>query len=217
LEVAADVKPSRRKYHSPLRAAQARETRSRILDAAFELFSERGYAGSTIAKVAERAGVVPETVYLSVGSKRDLLEGVIETAIAGDEPEIRDDTTDDLARPTDATERLERIVELSCEILARTRPIHRVIRGAADKEPFAADLGRRLLEERLATQTERIRRHLGGDLRPGLSVSEAGERYCALASPELYYLLTVELGWTADAHRLWLTELLMTELLGPST
>jgi hypothetical protein len=39
--------------------------------------------------------------------------------------------------------------------------------------------------------------------------------YYALAGPELYYLLTAELAWTADAHRKWLTELLTTELLAP--
>jgi hypothetical protein len=47
-----------------------------------------------------------------------------------------------------------------------------------------------------------------------LSLAEAGQRYCALASPELYYTLTVEFGWSADQHRAWLTDLLDTELLG---
>jgi hypothetical protein len=28
-------------------------------------------------------------------------------------------------------------------------------------------------------------------------------------------MLTVEFGWTADQHRTWLTDLLVTELLGP--
>ena len=107
------------------------------------------------------------------------------------------------------------MVEYSCRILARTRPIHAVIRGAADKEPFAAALGKRLLHDRLTNQTARIGQYLGDHLRAGLSVAEAGERYCALTSPELYYLLTVELGWTADQHRKWLTELLEIELLGP--
>jgi hypothetical protein len=106
------------------------------------------------------------------------------------------------------------MVDYSCRILARTRPVHAIIRGAADKEPFAAELGRRLLTERLANQTERIRRYLGDALRPGLSPAEAGERYCALASPELYHLLTVELAWTADRHRSWLADLLHTDLLG---
>jgi hypothetical protein len=105
------------------------------------------------------------------------------------------------------------MVEYSCRILARTRPIHAIIRGAADKEAFAAAMGRRLLQERLHNQTERIRHYLGDDLRPGLSVAEAGERYSALASPELYQLVTVDFGWTGDQHRAWLTQLVRTQLL----
>jgi hypothetical protein len=116
-----------------------------------------------------------------------------------------------------APERLEKMIDYSCTILARTRPLHAVIRGAADKEAFAADLGRRLLHDRLAAQTERIRTYLGDDLRPGLSPDQAGQRYCVLASPELYHLLTVELGWTAGQHKSWLTDLLKADLLGPHT
>ena len=210
------VKTSRRKYHSPLRADQAEQTRHRILESAFRLFAESGYAGTTIAAVAEDAGVSPETIYLSLGGKRGLLEGAIEMAITGEENQATEDhawwTT--VAQLPGAPERLERMVEYSCTILARTRPIHAVIRGAADNEAFAAVLGRRLLHDRLTAQTERVRRYLGDDLRAGLSVDEAGQRYCVLAGPELYHLLTVELGWTADQHERWLTELLKTELLG---
>jgi AcrR family transcriptional regulator len=213
------VKPSKRRYHSPLRAEQAGLTRRRILDAAFSLFVERGYAGTTVAAVADEAGVSAETIYLSLGGKRGLLEGVIETAIAGgdESPEEGSEWSRELDGTTEAPDRLAKLVEYSCGILARTRPIHAVIRGAADKEAFAGDLGRRLLQERLATQTERLRRYLGGDLKRGLSVSDAGQRYSALASPELYYLLTVDFGWTAARHRKWLGELLEAELLDPGT
>jgi hypothetical protein len=38
-----------------------------------------------------------------------------------------------------------------------------------------------------------------------------------LANPGLYFLLTVELGWTAEQHTGWLTDLLKTELLAPRT
>ena len=210
------VKNLRRKYHSPLRAGQARQTRRRVLEAAYGLFVDRGYAGTTIAAVAIEAGVSPETIYLSLGSKRGLLEGVIEMAIAGeDHPATQEDALwTEVAQLPDARERLEKMVEYSCRILARTRPIHSVIRGAADKESFAAALGRRLLHDRLTAQTERVQNFLGDDLRPGLSVSEAGQRYSALASPELYYVLVIEFGWKADQHRRWLTDLLEIELLG---
>ncbi len=217
VEMSARVKPSRRSYNSPLRADQARQTRGRILDAAYQLFANGGYARTTIAAVADEAGVSPETIYLTLGGKRGLLEGVIEMAITPDSSTQEDELWNQLAHVTDASDRLEAMVEYSCAILARTGPVHAVIRGAADKEPFAAALGSRLLHDRLTNQTERIGRYLGSALRPGLSVSEAGERFCALASPELYQLLTVEFGWTATRHRNWLTSLLDTELLGSSS
>ena len=189
--MAGQVKTTRRKYHSPLRADQAERTRDRILKSAFRLFADSGYAGTTIAAVSEDAGVAPETIYLSLGGKRGLLEGAIEMAIAGADDDAAEEAPwrAAVADLPGASERLEMMVDYSCGILARTRPIHAVIRGAADKEPFAAVLGRRLLHDRIGAQTERIRTYLGDDLRPGLSVEEAGQRYGALASPELYHLL----------------------------
>lgn len=215
--MADTVKPPRRRYHSPLRADQAEQTRRRILEAGFRLFVERGYAGTTIAAIADEAGVSPETIYLTLGGKRGLLEGVIDMAIAGqDDPPTQENAWwDAVSRLPSARDRLEKLVEYSCRILARTRPIHAVIRGAADKESFAAALGKRLLQDRLTNQTERIRDHLGGHLRRGVSVEEAGQRYCALTSPELYQMLTVEFGWTAGRHREWLADLLQRELLEP--
>ena len=208
------AKTPRRAYHSPLRADQAQQTRRRILESARRLFVANGYAGTTIAAIAEDAGVVPETIYLSLGGKRGLLEGVMD--ITGPHDSAADDEKwwDMVARLPNAAERLDKIVEYSCRILGRTRPIHAIIRGAADNEAFAAELGRRLLAERLTNQTERIRRQLGNALRPGLSVVDAGQRYCALTSPELYHLLTIELAWTAEHYRRWITQLLHTELLG---
>ena len=126
-----------------------------------------------------------------------------------------DDLVDELASPV---ARLDKMVEYSCRILARTRPIHAIIRGAADKEAFAADLGRRLLNERLANQTERISRYLAGQLRAGLSFSAAGERYCALdqpgAVPPPHRRARLECrAAPAVGHRAAAAELLQTELL----
>jgi AcrR family transcriptional regulator len=212
--MAKAVNASRRAYRSRLRADQAQQTRRRVLESALQLFVDRGYAGTTVAAVADHARVSPETIYLSLGGKRGLLEGVMD--ITGPHGSAADDDQwwRMVAQLPGASERLDKMVEYSCRIMARTHPIHAIIRGAADKEAFAAAFGRRLLQERLHNQTERIRHYLGEHLRPGLSVREAGERYCALASPDLYHLLTVELAWTPDQHHDWLTQLLHTELLG---
>src|SRR5262245_15046028 len=68
---------SKRRYHSPLRAAQAEATRRRVIDAGLELFSTQGVDGTSIGQIARSAGVAPETIYAGFGSK----EGVL-TAIA---------------------------------------------------------------------------------------------------------------------------------------
>ena len=155
--MAGKVKTARRAYHSPLRADQAQQTRRRVLESARRLFVEHGYARTTVAAVADHAGVSPETIYLSLGGKRGLLEGVMD--ITGPHDSVADDDQwwEMVAQLPDAAERLAKMVEYSCRILARTRPIHAIIRGAADNEAFAAELGRRLLDERLTNQTERIR------------------------------------------------------------
>jgi restriction endonuclease Mrr len=74
-----------------------------------------------------------------------------------------------------------------------------------------------LFHERLNAQTERIRRYLEPYLRPGLSVTDAGQTYSTLTGPEVYHLHTIDLEWTAARHRAWLTRLLESELLGVDT
>ena len=183
---------ARRAYHSPLRADQAQQTRRRVLESARRLFVERGYAGTTVAAVADHAGVSPETIYLSLGGKRGLLEGVMD--ITGPHDSVADDESGGAWSPSSRPppSGSDKMVEYSCRILARTRPstpssaAPQTRKRSPPPRPATA-------QERLTNQTERIRRYLGDDLRPGLSVAEAGERYCALASPELYHLLTVEL------------------------
>ena len=213
--MAGAVNP-RRRYHSPLRVEQAEQTRRRIQLAARDLFVERGFTATTVAAVARAAGVSPDTIYVSLGGKRGLLEGVLELAISGlDDPSaVREQRLrEEMERLSDPRQRLRKWVHYSCQVLARTSPVHAVIRGAADSDAFAVELRRRLLQRRLEGQTAVVRAYLDGGLRPGLSIEEAGERFCALSSPELYHLLVVELGWPPERHKAWLTQLLEAELL----
>ena len=52
------------------------EVRDAILDSAFALFSEQGYAQTTQAQVARRAGVAASSLYVYFDSKLDLLFAV---------------------------------------------------------------------------------------------------------------------------------------------
>ena len=56
--------------------------------AAHDLFVERGYGATTIADIAEAAGVSVPTVYAGFGTKADLLRRAIEVAMAGDDDPI---------------------------------------------------------------------------------------------------------------------------------
>jgi len=75
--------PVKRRYDATRRRQSAARTRAAILDAARELFAERGYAATPMAAIAERAGVALDTVYASVGRKPALARLLIETAISG--------------------------------------------------------------------------------------------------------------------------------------
>jgi AcrR family transcriptional regulator len=212
------VKRKTRRYRSIVRTEQAQETRRRILDAAKDLFVERGYAGTTVDAVAAAAGVSPETIYGSLGGKRGLLEGVIDASIVGPDgegPLVQRPAFERVGTLPTARERLRGFVEACCLTLARTSPVHVVIRGAADREPFAVELRERLLRERLANNVTLLRKYVSNGLRPGLTLKQASERFCGLTSPEFYHLMTVELGWTPRQFTTWLSDLAELELLGP--
>ena len=72
-----------RTYRSPLRDRQRAETRAAVIDAARDPFVEQGYAATSIAEIARTAGVSPETVYATFGTKRELLRAVVDAAATG--------------------------------------------------------------------------------------------------------------------------------------
>jgi AcrR family transcriptional regulator len=55
-------------------------SRERILDAAAELFSQRGYAGAGVDQLAARSGIAKTAIYYHFGNKEGLLAAVLERA-----------------------------------------------------------------------------------------------------------------------------------------
>jgi AcrR family transcriptional regulator len=56
------------------------ETQRRILSAALSLFAERGYAGTTTAAIASRAGVAEKTLFAQFKNKENLFDRVLSPA-----------------------------------------------------------------------------------------------------------------------------------------
>lgn len=71
-----------RPYRSTLRQEHAEQTRRRILEAAAEVFSSRGYASASLADIAAAAGVSVESVKVH-GPKRALLLAAFELTFGG--------------------------------------------------------------------------------------------------------------------------------------
>ena len=57
--------------------SRSANTKARLFEAALQLISEQGFAGTTVDEIVERAGVAKGTVYYHFKSKSELVEAVI--------------------------------------------------------------------------------------------------------------------------------------------
>jgi AcrR family transcriptional regulator len=63
---------------SPIREAQAKMTRDRIVEAAFQAFSVKGYQATSATEIASAAGASRATFYLHFATKAEIIVDVIE-------------------------------------------------------------------------------------------------------------------------------------------
>jgi AcrR family transcriptional regulator len=200
----------RRRYESPRRREQARVTRRGILDAAREVFLDRGYVRTTIRSIAAAAGVSPETVFATFGTKRALLAAVMDVAIAGDdapEPILDRGWVRALREEPSRERRIATLARHGREILERRSALDEVVRQAAATDPSLAELEARGKAERLAAQRELLAIVAGADgFRPGLDLDPAADILFALGSPDVWRLLVVDRGWSPERFEAWYAE-----------
>uniref|UniRef100_UPI002455C999 helix-turn-helix domain-containing protein n=1 Tax=Nocardia farcinica TaxID=37329 RepID=UPI002455C999 len=67
-----------------VRAAKASANRAKMLAAARELFTTRGYTATTMKAIAEQAGMAVQTLYFTFATKRAILSELLDVEIAGD-------------------------------------------------------------------------------------------------------------------------------------
>lgn len=61
----------------PIQAQLATARRNQILDAATQVFAERGFHNTTIRQIAQQAGIADGTIYIYFKTKTDLLLGIL--------------------------------------------------------------------------------------------------------------------------------------------
>lgn len=213
--MAEEVKP-RRQYRSAARTRQREATRAAIIDAATAGFIENGYATTTIAQIAARAQVSPETVYAVFGTKRDVLRAVVEQASAGAPSTEAWRTGDWLTRvkaEPDQRRRLELITDATRDVLRRVAPIDEIVRSVAASDPEIAELQSEL-ERRRRNDLRGLVQLLAeaGPLR--VSVDHAVDLWWALGhSTGPYRSLTVDRGWSHRRARAAIIDVVARALL----
>ncbi|MGZ4764514.1 MAG: TetR/AcrR family transcriptional regulator [Ilumatobacteraceae bacterium] len=212
----ADVKPQRN-YDATGRRQQARRTRQTVLEAARRLFLDAGYAATTIAAVAEAAGVSVETIYKAFDNKPGLVKALFDVAVVGDDEPVpmmqREFVRRNMAEP-DPRKKLADYGEHVGEISPRTCPILLVVRDAAAADSGAAGVWAKLQSERLTGMTM-FAQHLaaGGHLRGDISIEEARDVLWTHNSVELWDLLVNQRGWATERFGRWVGQQLIAALL----
>jgi AcrR family transcriptional regulator len=209
-----DVKGTR-KYSSALRDEQAARTRTRILDAASDLFLERGYGRTTMKDIADLAGVARDTVHAVFGSKARVLTALIDLRLVpdGSVASVRE-RPDALAvrDEVDQRKQIELFASFITGVSTQLRPVFEVLRTASAVEPEMAQVFEEMDRFRMKNmQTYAKWIAARGPLR--VSTRRAGEIIWTLASPDVGRMLCDELGWTQTQHAQWLSDTLTRTLL----
>jgi len=207
----------RRKYDSSRRREQARETRRAILDAARDLFLDRGYAETTVPAVAAVATVSVETIYKAFANKAGLLKAVFDVAIVGDDepiPMLERELVRRIRADPDPQRKLRIYSEHLAEAGPRASALQLLVRDAAVSDREAARMWDQMLAERLTGMTHFARElHEGGHLRADISFDEARDILFTYNSVELYDLLVIRRGWANEKYGRFIAEALIAALL----
>ena len=214
--MSSSVNP-RRRYDSPRRREQAAQTRTGILDAAEQLFAERGYAGTTMPAIAAQAGVALKTAYLAFTTKAGVLHALWDVRLGGDDqpiPVVERSWYRELRQADDPRLLLRTAAHQSRVVKDRAGTVMHIVRHAAVIEPAIADLWCRIETEFrvvLGGFAERLEEL--GALTGRVSVTTATDILWTLNHPDTWYLLVHGCGWTTDLYEEWVGDTLTTQLL----
>ena len=200
-----DVKPS--DPGKVTRRDRARATRLRIARAAYALFCERGYAGTTMSDVATAAGVAVQTVYFTFHTKSELLSRTYDLAVMGESdplPPERQAWYLEMTAEADVARALRHMVEGIGTILIRATPLDTVVRASAASDPDTAAV--RAVHERWRAEGYRSILdilHAKFALRHGVTPERATQLLLFYLGMDAYRVLVHDFGWTHDEWIGW--------------
>ncbi|MEU1528466.1 TetR/AcrR family transcriptional regulator [Streptomyces fagopyri] len=178
-----DAAPRRRGRPSRTQTEAAPATRDRILDAAREEFSERGYEKTSVRGIAKAAGVDSALVHHYFGTKEQVFEASIEVAFA---PALAAPVAVEDGPLDGVGERLTRFIFGIWENPATRAPLLAIVRSAVNNETAAAVFRRLIaaqLLRRIAQQLDLPDAELRAELAAAQLVGVAMLRYVIRVEP----------------------------------
>ena len=202
--------PVKRTYKSDSREAGAGRTRAKVLEAGKYLFSRKGIDATTIALIAQRAGVSEATVYSIVKSKAGLLHALMHDAMFG--PRFQD-AQEQLAGVTDPVERIAQTAHVARAIYEGESGELSLLMKASAFSPELRKTQQAFEVLRRDMQRERIDALFkAGQARRGLDKRTASTVLWMLTSRDIYHKLVHESGWSPDEYQGWLERTLLESL-----
>lgn len=205
---------SRRPYNSPRRAAAALATRVAVIEAADALFVSRGYGGTTLAAVAEHAGVSLATVKLVAATKGALLLEAFRARVRGDAAQTSERSSwQEMLAEQDSFELLRRWVALTRSAHERTAALFEVFWQAGPSEHELA----KVYQQGSASRRQEFGKVIDaladrGALRPDVDADAALDIAWALNSP-LMFRQFIACGWTPERWEGWLVQTMSSQIL----
>lgn len=201
------------------RPERARATRLRITKAAYTLFSERGYAGTTMVDIAEAAGVAVQTVYFTFHTKSELLSRTYDFAVLGEgepRPPPQQAWYALMTTEPDLTKALRHTVKGVGAILKRVTPLDTVVRASAASDPDAAQV--RAIHERWRAEGYRAMLEIlrqKSALREGITPEQATHLLLLYFGMDVYRVLVHDFGWTHDDWIDWTVATVAEQVFAP--
>jgi AcrR family transcriptional regulator len=206
-----ESKANRRAYSSSTRAEAADGTRARILASAKELFGAHGIDAVTIAEIADRAGVAGSTVYAVFKSKEGILRALMEQSLFGGRFQSVQQILAGVSDPVEAIARTSHVARAIYESESSDLGLLRNVSGLS---PALRKIEEEFERMRFSMQGDRLRRLFDtGKAKPGISLDEARRILWMYTSRDVYRMLVIEGGWTADRYEEWLAQTLIVALV----
>lgn len=200
----------KRTYTSDSRQIGAGRTRAKVLEAGKYLFSRKGIDATTVAQIAERAGVAEATVYSIVKSKSGLIHALIHDAIFG--PRFRA-AQERLVGVTDPVRRIALTAHVARAIYEGESAELSLLMKASAFSPELRKSQKAFETLRRDMQRERIDALFkAGRARKGLDKDTASSILWMFTGRDVYHKLVHESGWSPDQFQNWLEQTLLESL-----